>query len=956
MVKGFVFLFCFCMAWTGVAFSQQRYSIYQSMNTSSGLPSNYVFASAEDENGFLWIGTDKGLFRYDGFRWQVWDRDNGLPGNYINTVLSDKRGGLWLGVSEKGFYHFDPSTNTVREIAFKALPLQHSVQTDEEGNLFAEVLFGNTHKAYLLHPGRLQNPELIFESSVPGVLLKGDAKTKKVFCLSAEQPKLLQAKESLRAKWPLKLLRTDKMLFTRPVYYVSDSVILTSTHYYRFDTEGRILAEEQLFEPGNSYAFSCAATDGLYVYNVKTGYFFFDREGKKTFYDKSSGLGTDHVNHIFQARDRTIIISTLGAGVQFIKNNYRKTYYTNNNTVRSIVPSGADWYVLNGDNIYKTKGNGSGLSLLGAVAPSNLNLFVAGDTLMVGTLKGINFYKEQGASIKPAGFLEFTAGISSIIRQNGHMVAGTYGGGLLHFQSSRILQRDHDYPFRIVERLVPLPIGFAALSYEDGLQLTASAGKHVHLTQKNGLLSNSVYTLYERNDSLWIGTKGGIVVYEKRRVAQAFRFPTHASQERPLICFHDAMNKLWVVSNTRLYEAKDGRLMPLSSYPLVGENDIVTAASYNKATNELAIGSDKTFSIISLNNIHADTLVQSPRLTSIVLDNATIADPSFTIPYHFNAVRFSLSASSALPFSRNRVYYQLRGLSNEWKEVKDSLMISFTGLRPGTYSLWVKTVNADGYESRMVQLAAFSVEKPFWQSWLFIGACMLLMMVATIFAVRQLGKKERRRKEAGLVLRQSLQRERERIAKDLHDHLGTNLVTMVAQADHIEHRLHKGDLQTASVTLQHLSEQTRATMNVLRETVWAVQETEHSLGEFILRIRSFLQRLFETTQIEWTVDSGIEKEILLSPAQTLHLFRIVQEASQNIVKHAGASRAHYSFSLQANQLVLVIEDNGKGFTRPAGSTNGLTNIEERVQELLGTAIIKTEPSVHIQIQIPIQIR
>lgn len=952
-----MFLICLCIAWTGVAFSQQRYSIYQSMNTSSGLPSNYVFASAEDENGFLWIGTDRGLFRYDGFRWQVWDRDNGLPGNYVNTVLSDKRGGLWLSISEKGFYHFDPSTNAVREIAFKALPMLHSVQTDDEGNLFVEILLGNTHTAYLLHPGQLRNPEVIFESALAGVFLKGDAREKKVFCVSTNPSKLLEIKQAVRTKWDLKPVRIDKRLYTKPVYYISDSTILTSTHYYRYDAAGRITAEEKLFEPGNSYAFSCAAKDGLYVYNVKTGYYFFDRKGKKTFYDKSSGLGTDHVNHIYQARDGTVIISTLGAGVQFIKNNYRKTYYTNNNTVRSIVPAGADWYVLNGNNIYKTTGKGSGLEILGSVAPSNLNLFLAGDTLMVGTLKGIYFYKERGASLVRAGFLELTAGISSIIRQNGHMVAGTYGGGLLHFQSSRILRREQDYPFRIVERLVPLSKGFAALSYEDGLHLTnASTGHHVHLTQKNGLPSNSVYTVYERNDSLWIGTKGGLVVYEKRKVVQAFRFPAHAAQERPLTCFHDPINKLWVVSNSRLYEAKGGRLMPLSSYPLVGENDIVTAASYNKETNELAIGSDKSFSIISLNNINADTLVQSPRLTRIILDNATVAGSSFDIPYHFNAVRFSLSSLSALPFSRNRVYYQLRGLSNEWKEVKDSLMISFTGLRPGPYSLWVKTVNADGYESNKVRLAAFSVQKPFWQSWLFIGVCMLLMMGATIFAVRQLGKKERRRKEAGLVLQQSLQRERERIAKDLHDHLGTNLVTMVAQADHIEHRLHKGDLQTASVTLQHLSEQTRATMNVLRETVWAVQETEHSLSEFILRIRSFLQRLFETTPIEWTVASSIEKEILLSPAQTLHLFRIVQEASQNILKHAGASKANYSFSLQGNGLGLVIEDNGKGFTGPAGSTNGLINIEERVQELMGTAVIKTAPSVHIQIRIPVQIR
>jgi ligand-binding sensor domain-containing protein len=77
------------------------------------LPSNYVFCTAEDSNGFIWVGTDKGLCRYNGAVWEVWDIDNGLPGNYVNQIFNDKHNGLWLGIAEKGVFHFNIATKKI---------------------------------------------------------------------------------------------------------------------------------------------------------------------------------------------------------------------------------------------------------------------------------------------------------------------------------------------------------------------------------------------------------------------------------------------------------------------------------------------------------------------------------------------------------------------------------------------------------------------------------------------------------------------------------------------------------------------------------------------------------------------------------------------------------------------------------------------------------------------------
>lgn len=74
MLQGILFIILFIIAMTTSGTAQQV-SAFQAYTTKDGLPSNYVMSIDEDENGFLWIGTDKGLAKFDGFKWQVFTTD-----------------------------------------------------------------------------------------------------------------------------------------------------------------------------------------------------------------------------------------------------------------------------------------------------------------------------------------------------------------------------------------------------------------------------------------------------------------------------------------------------------------------------------------------------------------------------------------------------------------------------------------------------------------------------------------------------------------------------------------------------------------------------------------------------------------------------------------------------------------------------------------------------------------
>ena len=102
----------FLIVFSSFLFSQEA-SIIENITETEGLPSNYVFNANEDQNGVIWLGTDKGLATYQDGKWITLDVDNGMPGNYINHSIADKKNGLLIYLSERGLYYFDTNKRRI---------------------------------------------------------------------------------------------------------------------------------------------------------------------------------------------------------------------------------------------------------------------------------------------------------------------------------------------------------------------------------------------------------------------------------------------------------------------------------------------------------------------------------------------------------------------------------------------------------------------------------------------------------------------------------------------------------------------------------------------------------------------------------------------------------------------------------------------------------------------------
>jgi two-component system, sensor histidine kinase LadS len=197
--------------------------------------------------------------------------------------------------------------------------------------------------------------------------------------------------------------------------------------------------------------------------------------------------------------------------------------------------------------------------------------------------------------------------------------------------------------------------------------------------------------------------------------------------------------------------------------------------------------------------------------------------------------------------------------------------------------------------------------------------------------------------------KQQIQDERERIGRELHDNVGARLAHLIGQIDNLEYRLER-DKSEQSINntiekLENVGENARGVMNILRETIWAVKEESIPTEIFAAKIRSYLQANMDDS-ITCDVHAHCENDMTLSPGQALNMFRIVQEACQNTLKHAQASHIEVNIACKNNILDIIIRDNGKGFDPSVSGAleghYGLKNMQFRATEIGGSMTIEAE--------------
>jgi signal transduction histidine kinase len=196
----------------------------------------------------------------------------------------------------------------------------------------------------------------------------------------------------------------------------------------------------------------------------------------------------------------------------------------------------------------------------------------------------------------------------------------------------------------------------------------------------------------------------------------------------------------------------------------------------------------------------------------------------------------------------------------------------------------------------------------------------------------------------------ALERERTRIAQDLHDEMGAKLCRISFLSEHARRTESlPGELHEQITTISNAS---REVLHSLDEIVWAVNPRNDTLEHMASYIGQYAEDYFQMTGIQCELDIPTQL-----PAQPLsshtrhHLFLAVHEALTNILKHSQATRVHLSLSLSGQLLQITITDNGRGFATDAkpdeastaAAGDGLINLKKRLASIGGQCSVESVP-------------
>ncbi len=309
------------------------------------------------------------------------------------------------------------------------------------------------------------------------------------------------------------------------------------------------------------------------------------------------------------------------------------------------------------------------------------------------------------------------------------------------------------------------------------------------------------------------------------------------------------------------------------------------------------------------------------------------------LPPRHSKTEFAFTALSFNSPENVQFRYRLKGFDTEWVEAGTQRSAKYPRLPAGRYEFEVTACNEAGVWSQTGFHLPFTVQTYYWQTWWFRLGALAAFTAGVIGLVRYVSFRRLRLRLARLEQAEALHRERARIARDMHDEVGSKLSRLSLLTEMASQQPEMS--ASARCEVAEISETARDAIRSFEEIVWAVNPKNDSLPQLMNYLCRFAEDFFEgsATQCVFDVPDAIP-EIELPTDARHHVFLAAKEALNNVFKHAGARQVRVRLTLIAEGFEIGIEDDGRGFegemARPrAGAGNGLDNMRERMKSAGG---------------------
>ncbi len=998
----------------------------RSWTDEQALPNTTINAITQTRNGYLWLGTEAGLARFDGVRCQVFGINEGLKNIQISALAEDAQGALWIGTAGGGIsrmFEGEIKTYTIKDGLLGNTIRTILVDTNDD------IWIGTTLGLSRLRQGVFQPVyKELAPANITGTVqdLSGNiwisTVNRGLFCL--REGKLSPV------TWPADDSTTNQLtkINARCLLVDSDNNLWMGMLDYSIvcQKDGKFIQYTgDANHLGYAVPTSLAQTsDGaIWVATLDRGLSYLPK-GSRSFnrVRRADGLPDDSILSMYADHNQHLWIGNQAGGLtrlspkQFdlyhvMESTYSHQYVnTTNRALNTIYHVYQDTSECSRYSLAQTTNGamwvgtyGQGLMLWN----TNVNHFEPylqrlGKTvqyhLLVDCVLGASdgslwwgagpcvFQSKGGVLLNTNyNYLPWLIGqrvLSLCENKDGGMWVGLDNGQvrLLKTNSAVLIEGLPNYP---VTDLAQAADGTLWISSLGGGLSRWQNGQLTRFTTLEKLNSDLVRTLYlDAEGTLWIGTDGGGLNRWANGQMTGFTTRDGLIDNIVLQILDDDDGQLWLGCNRGICRLSKRALEDLAlekpearrqltpfvidtSEGLVSEQCI---ANFNAAlktkSNFLCFSTTKGYAMINPHKFKVPNREPTVLPENVLVDNKIFKGQVWSIPtesdagpdklphpvttflpgrhsfeFHYTGIEFD--APEKIQFR-----YQLAGWDPGWNVVGE-VRSALYNLPAGNYQFHVqcRTLNGRWIEPGMVM--AFVVLPYFWQEpWFKIFAAIILIyLIATYIRWA-----ERRRYQARLKRleqEQAMERERVRIASDLHDELGANL-THISMLSEIGQATPHDQFDKLKKRMESISSASVQTVRALDEIVWAVNPRNDSLRSLLLYLTQFASELFEDTGIHclFKIDEHIP-EWPLPPDLRHNLFLVVKEALNNSLKYSKATEISLSATAFEGQIAISVQDNGAGFclttVQSTSKRNGLGNMRKRIEALGGQYVIDSIP-------------
>jgi ligand-binding sensor domain-containing protein len=928
-----------------------------------------IQAMVQTRDGYVWLGTQQGLMRFDGLRFTVYDRQTVrlMRSNSVLALCEDRAGGLWLGMESGGALR-------LKDGRFTALTAKDGLAAERVTCLFEDTqgdLWLGTEGAgvYLLRGGRLTRYGT--SNGVPGEIVY-DLRQDGAGRIWVATNRGVVRQEGNRFE-PVELPSKGRNWYYAMAMGEEGEVWIASfkgLYRWRDGSVRRYATRDGLCDDDVQALYFDATTHSLWA-GTNSGLNRI-RDGRIESYTSADGLSNDEVTALMGDREGSLWIGTMSglnrlADTKFLTIGVRRGLPSPFVSCVSEATDGALWVGM---------ANGGAVRIVG------------GKTQHIGHAQGLPGKSVDAILAEPDGTVWLATDSGGPARwRDGHVTLPFArakdlvdaqilcmfddGQGTLWAGAAKGLIRLRGADIRVFtskDGLLGRPVTAIEPDGAGGLWLGTDVGGLSHYTNgrftaytvRDGLADNIVNALYrEASGRLWVGTSGGLSCLKDGKLT-SFTSKDGLYDDTIYSILEDGAGRLWIGCEKGVFRV-DKRLLEARA---AGRTEPIVCTSYDRsdgmgasqcsggsqpaawrgANGMLYFATPKGVAAIDPASIPLNSRPPPVVIEAMVVDGRSLADDApVVLPPGRHRVEFHYSALSLIAPEKARFRFILRGFENEWWDSGTRREAAYTNLGPGSYRFSVIACNSDGVWNNKGASWAFEIKPFFYQTRLFLLLC------GSGLAILYVGLHRFRLRQ--VLTRNAILKERARIAAEIHDTLAQILTGIRLHLARAEEVL-PGDAAEAHSHLAVARALTRSCTEDTRAAIAALRPYAAAAAPFPDALRGLAETLASAAGMEVSFElSG--KPYRLSETVEHELWHITQEAVTNAARHSHGRHLRLSLAYDHRVVRLCVADDGVGIpTQPAttdSGTFGLTALYQRNRRRRLRVKVESQPGMGTQV-------